>query len=105
MGLKVSALGDFGSISMKYRLMVNPFRKSLVTGISKPNRLGLTAPMGIDPEDDRIPIGPTDVISMHRGCVLITKSPKVISHEPGMNTRNVIIVCILKDDPNVTLSR
>lgn len=51
------------SVGVPFESMVNPFRKSFVTGISELTRFGLTAQPHPDPEDGRIPIGPGDVAS------------------------------------------
>lgn len=79
-------------------LMVNPFRKSLVIGISEPNRLGLTTPIGIDPDpkDDRIPIGPQDCVSMHRHRAGIAQAPLPINRQPLLNAINVFLAGVFK---------
>lgn len=77
--------------SFRFAAMVNPFRKSLVTGISNPIRSGLTTPMGIDPDDERIPIGPTDVISMHRHGAIVPKAPLPVNDQTLIRPLNVVV--------------
>lgn len=72
------------SKNSQFMFMVNLFRNGFVTGISKPNRSGLTTPIGSDPsnpwrpdpDDDRIPVGPPDTVSMQRRwLVVIVRQP------------------------------
>lgn len=60
-------------------LMVNPFRKCLVTGISELNRIGLTAPIGIVPT------------SMHRHRAHAPQSPLVINQQPVIDRLDMVV--------------
>lgn len=47
--------------------------------------------MGIDPVDDRIPIGPTDVISMHRRRAVLAQAVVRVPNQPVINALHVIV--------------
>lgn len=65
-------------------LMVNPFRKCLVTGISERNRTGLTAPIRIDP------------MSMHRHGPSVCRSPLMVEHKPMVDRFHMIVGHVIK---------